>query len=87
MSIEISGEIETRLTDEARRLGITVEALLARLVDVGGVHGERGEQGARGEQGERAAKGDDSPAKPELPAWQLGAVGALHRRDIYDDGR
>lgn len=90
MSIEISGEIEARLTDEARRLGITVEALLARLVDVQGVHGvhgERGEHEARGEQGEREAKGDASPAKPELPAWKLGAVGALHRRDIYDDGR
>lgn len=22
---------------------------------------------------------------PELPAWSLGAIGSLHRRDIYDD--
>lgn len=22
---------------------------------------------------------------PELPVWNLGAVGALHRRDLYDD--
>jgi hypothetical protein len=22
---------------------------------------------------------------PELPVWHLGGVGALHRRDIYDD--
>jgi hypothetical protein len=24
---------------------------------------------------------------PELPVWHLGGVGALHRRDIYDDVR
>ena len=27
-----------------------------------------------------------SPA-PELPAWDLGAIGSLHRRDLYDDAR
>jgi len=69
MSIEISGEIEARLTDEARRLGITVQALLARLVN------------------ERAAKAELAATPTELPVWDLGSVGALHRRDIYDDGR
>ncbi|HME12045.1 MAG TPA: hypothetical protein VKF79_04250 [Candidatus Acidoferrum sp.] len=68
MSIEISGEIEARLTDEARRLGISVDALLARLVS------------------QRATKGNPAVPKPELPAWHLGVLGALHRRDIYDDG-
>ena len=24
---------------------------------------------------------------PELPVWHFGGVGALHRRDIYDDVR
>jgi len=24
---------------------------------------------------------------PELPVWKLGAVGSLHRRDLYDDVR
>jgi hypothetical protein len=24
-------------------------------------------------------------AAPELPVWNLGSVGSLHRRDIYDD--
>ena len=24
-------------------------------------------------------------SNPELPIWHLGGVGALHRRDIYDD--
>lgn len=32
MSIEISQETEARLTAEAKRLGITVDALLTRLV-------------------------------------------------------
>jgi hypothetical protein len=32
MSIEVSQEIEARLTDKARRLEISVETLLARLV-------------------------------------------------------
>jgi hypothetical protein len=27
-----------------------------------------------------------SPA-PELPVWHLGAIGSLHRRDIYNDVR
>jgi hypothetical protein len=33
MSIEISQEIEARLTDEARRLGISVDALLERFIN------------------------------------------------------
>jgi len=32
MSIQISHEIEARLTDEARRQGISVDALLERLI-------------------------------------------------------
>jgi hypothetical protein len=24
---------------------------------------------------------------PELPGWNLGAIGSLHRRDLYDDVR
>lgn len=24
---------------------------------------------------------------PESPVWDLGAIGSLHRRDIYDDAR
>ncbi len=33
MSIEISGETAVRLTDEARRLGLSVDALLKRLIN------------------------------------------------------
>ena len=67
MSIEISREIEARLTDEARRQGISVDVLLERFVK------------------ERAALTHRAQPHPELPIWHLGGVGALHRRDIYDD--
>jgi hypothetical protein len=33
MSIELSQETEARLTDEARRQGVSVDALLARFID------------------------------------------------------
>jgi len=69
MSIEISRETEARLADEARRRGISVDALLTQFVS------------------ERAAQTHPVQAKPELPVWHLGRVGALHRRDIYDDAR
>jgi len=67
MSMDISRETEDRLAAEARRLGISVDALLTRLM------------GARAEQTSRAG------SRPALPVWHLGSVGALHRRDIYDD--
>jgi hypothetical protein len=64
VSIDISPEIAARLTEEARKQGISVDALLKRLID---------------EQAEAS-----SLARPvaELPVWHLGAIGALHRRDI-----
>jgi hypothetical protein len=37
MSIEVSLETEARITDEARRQGISVEALLERLMSERGV--------------------------------------------------
>jgi hypothetical protein len=33
MSIEVSQEVETRLSDEARRQGVSLDVLLERLVD------------------------------------------------------
>jgi len=27
------------------------------------------------------------PSAPELPVWDLGAIGSLHRRDLYNDAR
>ena len=67
MSIEISRETEARLTDEARRLGISVDVLLERLIN------------------EHRAATLPAQSSFELPVWHLGGVGALHRRDIYND--
>jgi hypothetical protein len=69
MSIEISYETEARLTDEARRKGVSVDALLERLMT------------ERGAPAQVAGNG----AAPKLPRLHLGAMGSLHRRDIYDD--
>ena len=71
MSIEISHETEARLTGEARKQGISVEALLERLMS------------DRGAPAHVATNG----STPKLPILHLGAMGPLHRRDIYDDVR
>jgi hypothetical protein len=69
MSIEISRETEARLAEEARRLGVSVDALLKRFIN------------------ERATLIHSVQSSLGLPVWHLGSVGALHRRDIYDDVR
>jgi hypothetical protein len=72
MSIEISHETEARITDEARRQGISVEALLEQLMS---------------ERLATTAGTIGNGAKPKLPVLHLGDMGPLHRRDIYDDVR
>jgi hypothetical protein len=67
MSIEISHETEARLTHEAQRLGISVDARLKRFIV------------------EHATLRQPTSARPRLPLWHLGAAGAMHRRDIYDN--
>lgn len=69
--IEVSSETEARINDEARRQGVSVDAFLERLMS------------------ERAAAEhiSDTGAAPKLPRLHLGVIGALHRRDIYDDVR
>jgi hypothetical protein len=69
MSIQISRETEGRLIDEARRRGISVEALLQQLI----------EERAATTQAVR------NRSTVELPVWHLGDAGPLHRRDLYDD--
>jgi hypothetical protein len=68
MSLDISRETETRLILEAQKQGISVEALLGRLMN-----------------DRSAATISSTGATQELPLWHLGEVGALHRREIYDD--
>jgi len=83
MSFQISSEIEARLTDEARKRGISVDALLERLMkEHGAVFATQAEAIERAR--ELVARGKITP---ELPVLHLGAMGALHRRDIYDDVR
>ena len=71
MSIEISRETEIRLTSEARRQGVSVDVLLERLIS---------------ELGATAPATGTGPIS-DLPTLHLGPMGALDRRDIYDDGR
>ena len=70
MSSIISEQTETRLLDEARRQGISVDALLQRWMNE-----HAGSTGANGAEARAAT----------LPVWHLGATGSFHRRDIYDD--
>jgi hypothetical protein len=46
MSMEISREAETRLTDEARKQGISVDALLERLMSERGASASAGARSA-----------------------------------------
>jgi len=71
MGIEIPHEIEIRLAEEARKEGISMEALLERLMS------ER----------ESADHFASNGSPPRVPILNLGAMGLLHRRDINDDAR
>ena len=72
MSIDISNETEARLTDEAPRQGVSVDALLERLMS---------------ERGAAAHVITGNGSIPKVPILHLGVIGPLHRRDIYDDVR
>jgi hypothetical protein len=71
MSMDISHETEARLTEEARKQGISVDALVERLLS----------------EGEETTRAAGSSSAPKLPILHLGPMGAFHRRDIYDDVR
>jgi hypothetical protein len=70
MSIQISHETEARLTEQARRQGVSVEAFLEQLMS---------------ERGPAARVSPGNGSTPRVPILHLGAMGPLHRRDIYDD--
>jgi hypothetical protein len=65
--LELSPESETLLIDHAKRQGISVDALVERLVS------------------ERAVMATKGSSKVALPVWDLGVIGSMHRRGIYDD--
>ncbi len=68
MSLELSRQTEVSLIDEARKRGVSVEALLQMLMSEG--------------EPKNCAAGSGS--SPELPVWHLGCAGFLRRRDFYD---
>jgi len=69
MSLDISPKIEAALAAKAQEKGISIDAILERLLnDAGPLH-----------------LGNGNAPIPELPVWHLGVIGSLHRRDIYDD--
>ena len=63
------------------------EAQLAQIATKAGTDAERLVKDAVA----RLLEGDAGPATArsngKLPVWHLGGVGALHRRDIYNDAR
>jgi hypothetical protein len=69
MSIEISPKTEAWLAGEARKLGVSVEQFLGRLMD----------------ESLAAERISNEVSMLELPVLHLGAMGELHRREIYDD--
>jgi hypothetical protein len=69
MSLDIPTETAERLAAKAREQGLSINALLERLLN------------GAGDPTPSAA----NAKTPILPAWHLGVRGSLHRRDIYDD--
>jgi hypothetical protein len=69
MSLDIPQETAARLAAKANEQGLSINALLERLLN------------DAGDLKMTTANGE----VPELPVWNLGVRGSLHRRDIYDD--
>jgi hypothetical protein len=68
MSLDISLEMEARLVAKAQEQGLSIDALLNRLLN------DAVDAPARVINGEA----------PPFPARYLGVRGSLHRRDIYN---
>jgi hypothetical protein len=69
MSIDISATTAARLAARAQELGLSIDAFLERLLN------DAADLKANATSGKI----------PNLPVWNLGVRGSLHRRDIYDD--
>ncbi len=76
MSLNVSEQTEAQIAEEARRQGITVDALLKQLIHDYAANGEHA-----------ASVPAEHRAAPELPVLHLGPMGPLRRRDIYNDVR
>jgi len=69
MRLDISSKTQARLVSKAQEQGLSIDGFLERLLN------DVAELSASTANGEA----------PQLPVWQLGLRGGLHRRDIYDD--
>ena len=71
VTLDLNPDIEQGLLTQARERGISVSDYLQEIVS---------------QQVRNAAPAAASKSKAlKLPALPLGAIGSLHRRDIYDD--
>ena len=70
MGLDVSPQTEAQIRQEAERQGISVDALLKRLMN-----------------DQAIGTAVRTYQAPELPVLHLGALGPLHRLDIYDDVR
>jgi hypothetical protein len=68
MALDISPKTHARLISKAREKGVSIDALLERLLNEADV----------------LSASSVSDKSLELPAWHLGLRGNLHRRDVYD---
>ena len=69
MRLDISPKTEARLVSKAREKGLSVDAFLEQLLN----------------DGDDLTIGSAVGEAPQLPVWNLGVRGSLHRRDIYND--
>jgi hypothetical protein len=70
VTLNLDPETEEGLLTQARERGVSLDAYLEEIVS----------------QQVRVSVASTAKSKvPELPIRHLGAVGSLHRRDIYDD--
>ena len=73
VTLELERELEQGLQAQAHARGVIVEYFICDLVS---------------QQVRRVAVPPAATKRTlNLPAWNLGDMGSLHRRDIYDDAR
>ena len=72
MEVHFTQEQEAQLAQIATKAGTDAERLVKDAV-------------ARLLEGDAGAGPAAPRSNAELPVWHLGGIGALHRRDIYDD--
>ena len=76
MEIHFPPDIEEKLTKSAAKQGRNPDDLLQDVL------AQYFKEEARPGEATHEFAGQ---ILPELPVWNLGEVGSLHRRDIYDD--